>query len=193
MRTGVAKQKLKDKNVAIIRLKKLGERFEIQVQREKATLAMAAAKAAAAASATVTVPSGGGGGKKGGASSSAASSHHGIDFDDLLIVPTVFCNAAKSEVAKPQDIAKAFGEDTPIERVFLAILENGEMLQSQEDRAATTHITLQGLEALSSQVAAKTFVRPPKPTQRPERISAEIAERELKNARFKHSAGMTPE
>lgn len=182
MRSSVAKEKAKDKNTTIVRLKREGLRFELSCHRDhipsKATLADPKAH---------------------------------IDFDEVLVNDAIFANAAKSEVAKPADVEKAFkdvpntseGKDT--RAVMRFILTKGEVLKSQEDRTEEMEGALALMAKVAQKVAASTHVFPTEAVAkfvdggrknpeklsglRLERYAAADIERELKNIKFRPANG----
>jgi ribosome maturation protein Sdo1 len=169
MRTGVSKDKAKDKNVTYARLKRNGMRFEISLYRDKIPT-----------KAEVTAPK------------------FAYQWTDMLVSPLVYSNAAKGEPAEKQDIAKAFPEMS-VEDVWKMIFEKGEVVQTQEDRVDNMAEDKHNVAKLAATVAAHSHVLPVSALKayyetkadkelsklRLERYSTADIERELKNARFK--------
>lgn len=55
------------------------------------------------------------------------------DIDEVLQTHTVFTNVSKGQVAKKEDLLKAFGKDDPTE-VCMEILAKGELQVSDKER-----------------------------------------------------------
>lgn len=168
MRTGVVKDRAKEKNVVHFRLKKGGKRFEVSVLKDK-------------------LPT-----KEELKSKTAATD---ILWDLVLANRAVFSNAAKAEIAKKSDLDTAF-ENLTEDEIIVQILLKGEMLLNQEDRAEHTHESLGHLHAVSERIAAMIFARPTEEDLknlaakksgklRLLHYTAEEVERELKNVKFK--------
>mmetsp|Transcript_27126 Transcript_27126/g.31299 ORF Transcript_27126/g.31299 Transcript_27126/m.31299 type:complete len:391 (+) Transcript_27126:61-1233(+) len=167
MRTGVAKDKAKDKNVVHARLKRMGARFELSLFRDK-------------------IPT----------RQQLLSSSFQPNWLEILAAQAVFSNAAKGEVADKNELSKAFPDMTN-EAIYRQILEKGEVLATLEDRNEHLAEDKQGFAKLAALIADMTHVRPSKDEStkkstgkhgpRLERYTAADIERELKNVRFKPS------
>ena len=58
------------------------------------------------------------------------------DLDNVLQIPSVFLNVSKGQTAPSADLAKAFGEKTPINDIILEILKKGELQVGEKERHA---------------------------------------------------------
>lgn len=58
------------------------------------------------------------------------------DLDNVLQIPSVFLSVSKGQTAPAQDLAKAFGDKTPINDVIMEILKKGEMQVGEKERHA---------------------------------------------------------
>ncbi|KAK7867849.1 hypothetical protein R5R35_003521 [Gryllus longicercus] len=129
-------------NVAVVRMKKGGKRFEIACYRNK-----------------------------------VVSWRDGVekDIDEVLQTHTVFANVSKGQVAKKEDIVKAFGKDDQTE-VCKEILSKGELQVSDKERQSH-------LEALYKDIATTVSDKCVNPdTKRPYPVS--MIEKAMKDVHF---------
>ena len=169
MRTGVSKDKAKDKNVTYARLKRAGMRFELSLYRDKIPN-----------KADITTP------------------NFAYKWVEMLVAPIVFSNAAKSEPAEKKDITTAFPEMSE-QDIWKMIFEKGEVVQTQEDRVDHVAEDKSNVAKIAATIAAHSHVLPVSALNtfhetksdkelsklRLERYSTADIERELKNIRFK--------
>lgn len=98
-------------NVAIVRMKKGGKRFEIACYKNKVV---------------------------------SWRSKVEKDIDEVLQTHTVFLNVSKGQVAKKEDLMKAFGNDNQTE-ICKEILNKGELQISEKERHAQLDATLKDI------------------------------------------------
>lgn len=58
------------------------------------------------------------------------------DLDNVLQIPNVFVNVSKGEVARTDDLKKAFGKDMKMDDVILEILNKGDIQVGEKERNA---------------------------------------------------------
>ncbi|KAF4635338.1 hypothetical protein G7Y89_g2767 [Cudoniella acicularis] len=58
------------------------------------------------------------------------------DLDNVLQINSVFLNVSKGQTAPSADLAKAFGEKTPVNDIILEILRKGELQVGEKERQA---------------------------------------------------------
>lgn len=169
MRTGVAKDKAKDKNVIHARLKKAGCRFELSLFRDK-------------------VPS----------KQDISAKGWNPNWLEILSAQVVFANAAKGEVADKKDLDKAFPEMETSD-IFRQILEKGEILATIEDKNEQSSEILQLITKVATVVAKTSHVLPsredlagPKKPKLERHTAVEI-EREMKAMKFKLNPALSVE
>ncbi|XP_075220657.1 SBDS ribosome maturation factor [Lycorma delicatula] len=129
-------------NVAVVRMKKGGKRFEIACYRNK-----------------------------------VVSWRNKIekDIDEVLQTHTVFTNVSKGQVAKKEDLLKAFGKDDPTE-VCKEILAKGELQVSDKERQTQ-------LDSLFKDIATTVSEKCVNPeTKRPYPVS--MIEKAMKDVHF---------
>lgn len=129
-------------NVAIVRMKKGGKRFEIACYRNK-----------------------------------VVSWRNDIekDIDEVLQTHSVFTNVSKGQVAKKEDLIKAFGKDDPTE-ICKEILAKGELQVSDKERTSQ-------LESLFKDIATTVADKCVNPeTKRPYPVS--MIEQTMKDVHF---------
>lgn len=129
-------------NVAIVRLKKTGKRFEIACYPNKVT---------------------------------SWRSNVETDLDEVLQTPTVFMNVSKGQVAKTDDLKRAFGTDNQTE-ICLQILKKGELQVSEKER----HSQLESMFRDIATIVADKCVNPE--TNRPYTVT--LIERAMKDVHF---------
>lgn len=97
------------------------------------------------------------------------------DLGEVLQTETVFNNVSKGQVAKKEDLMKAFGKSDHVE-ICKEILEKGELQVSEKERSATLESTF---KEIATMVADKT-VNPE--TNRPYPVT--IVEKSMKDAHY---------
>lgn len=129
-------------NVAIVRIKKGGKRFEIACYKNKVVSWRQKVEK---------------------------------DIDEVLQTHTVFMNVSKGEVAKKDDLVKAFGKDDQTE-ICKEILEKGELQVSEKERQAQ-------LDAMFKEIATTVADKCVNPeTKRPYPVT--IIEKSMKDIHF---------
>ena len=71
------------------------------------------------------------------------------DIDEVLQSHTVFLNVSKGQVAKKEELQKAFGTDDST-KVCLEILEKGELQVSEKERHAQLESTFKDIATIVS-------------------------------------------
>lgn len=129
-------------NVAVVRIKKGGKRFEIACYKNK-----------------------------------VVSWRNNVekDIDEVLQTHTVFLNVSKGQVAKKEDLMKAFGKDNQTE-ICTEILSKGELQISEKERSAQLDSTVKDVAT----TVADKCVNPE--TKRPYPVS--IIEKAMKDIHF---------
>ncbi|XP_003702617.1 SBDS ribosome maturation factor [Megachile rotundata] len=129
-------------NVAVVRMKKAGKRFEIACYRNKVV---------------------------------SWRNKLEKDIDEVLQTHTVFINVSKGQVAKKEDLVKAFGTDNPTE-ICKEILTKGELQVSDKER----HSALDSMFKDIATTVADKCVNPE--TKRPYPVT--MIEKAMKDVHF---------
>ena len=116
-------------NIAVVRMKKCGQRFEIACYKNK-----------------------------------VVSWRKKIekDIDEVLQTPTVFTNVSKGQVAKKEELMKAFGTEDQT-KAALEILEKGELQISEKERQAQQEETLKEVATIISDKTVNPETKRPYP------------------------------
>lgn len=129
-------------NVAVVRMKKAGKRFEIACYRNKVM---------------------------------SWRNKLEQDIDEVLQTHTVFANVSKGQVAKKDDLVKAFGKDDQTE-ICKEILAKGELQVSDKER----HLALDSMVKDVATTVAEKCLNPE--TKRPYTVS--MIEKAMKDVHF---------
>ena len=78
------------------------------------------------------------------------------DIDEVLQSHTVFLNVSKGQVAKKEELHKAFGTDDST-KVCLEILEKGELQVSEKERHAQLESTFKDIATIVSGTGRNTL------------------------------------
>ncbi|KAF0289749.1 Ribosome maturation protein SBDS [Amphibalanus amphitrite] len=116
-------------NVAIVRMKKTGKRFEIACYKNKVL---------------------------------SWRSKVEKDIDEVLQSHTVFLNVSKGQVAKKDELQKAFGTDDST-KVCLEILDKGELQVSEKERHAQLESTFKDIATIVSDKCVNPETKRPYP------------------------------
>lgn len=129
-------------NVAVVRMKKAGKRFEIACYKNK-----------------------------------VLSWRQGVekDLDEVLQTDTIFANVSKGEVAKKDDMIKAFGTDDH-KKICTQILEKGELQISEKERSAQLESSSKDIATMISEMCINTETNKPHPVS--------IIEKSMKQIHF---------
>jgi len=104
-------------NIAVVRMKKGGKRFEIACYKNKVLNWRQKAE---------------------------------TDIDEVVQTHSIFTNVSKGQVAKADELQKAFNMDDP-EKILLIILEKGELQVSEKERASTSEASLKEIATIAAE------------------------------------------
>lgn len=118
-------------NVAVVRMKKSGKRFEIACYKNK-----------------------------------VLSWRQGVekDLDEVLQTQTVFLNVSKGQVAKKDDLNKAFGADKDQVEILKEILAKGDLQVSEKERQAQQDALFKDLATKIADKCVNPETKRPYPT-----------------------------
>lgn len=116
-------------NVAIVRMKKTGKRFEIACYKNKVL---------------------------------SWRNKLETDIDEVLQSHTVFLNVSKGQVAKKEELVKAFGTDNTTD-ICKAILEKGELQVSEKERHAQLESSLKDIATIVADKCVNPETKRPYP------------------------------
>jgi len=72
------------------------------------------------------------------------------DIDEVLQTPTIFTNVSKGQVAKADELQKAFNMDDE-KKILLLILEKGELQVSEKERSTTNESSVKEIATIVSE------------------------------------------
>lgn len=127
-------------NIAVVRIKKGGKRFEIACYKNK-----------------------------------VVSWRQGVekDLDEVLQTHTVFTNVSKGEVAKKEDLTKAFGKDDQTE-ICKEILSKGELQVSDKERHSALDSTFKEIATIVADKCVNPETKRPYPVSIIEKCMKDI-------------------
>jgi ribosome maturation protein SDO1 len=97
------------------------------------------------------------------------------DLGEVLQTETVFTNVSKGQVAKKEDLIKAFGQDNTVE-ICKIILEKGELQVSEKERNANLESTFKEIATMVSDKCVNPETNRPYPVT--------IIEKAMKDAHY---------